>query len=176
VLGLLRLANHSISGSTSARRWNSAAVSSRLVGAISAGSCSLMTAAGRCFTRNDQFRIWTEKEIAESQTPPIGDPPLHQMARPIVQHVAALTEGSRIFQTIVGGIVGSLSRCAIASTTRSSGTELPPQGRACGQDVHGDPARSPLVRRTSARPAGRQRRMARWGGHSAGTFHRNGRG
>jgi hypothetical protein len=35
---LLRLANHSTSGGTSASRWNSAAVSNRLTGAISAGA------------------------------------------------------------------------------------------------------------------------------------------
>ena len=42
MLGLLRLANHSTSGGTSARRWNSAAVSSRLPGAIRVGSWSVM--------------------------------------------------------------------------------------------------------------------------------------
>src|ERR1700722_20889887 len=76
--------------------------------------------------------------------------PLHQMARLIVQHVAALTEGPQILQTIVGGITVQVCRARRAP----SGTELPPQGRAYGQGVHGDPARSPLVRRTSPRPAG----------------------
>ena len=33
------------------------------------------------------------------------------MVRPIVQHVAALTEGSQIFQPIVGGIAVQVRRC-----------------------------------------------------------------
>lgn len=33
------------------------------------------------------------------------------MVRPIVQHVAALTEGPQIFQTIVGGIAVQVRRC-----------------------------------------------------------------
>jgi hypothetical protein len=46
-----------------------------------------------------------------------------------------------------------------------SGTELTPQGRT------GDPAKSPLVRRTGARPAG-SGGCARWVGESAETFLR----
>ena len=41
----------------------------------------------------------------------VGDPALHQMVRPIVQHVAALTEGPQIFQPIVGGIAVQVRRC-----------------------------------------------------------------
>ena len=44
-------------------------------------------------------------------TPPVGDPALHQMVRPIVQHVAALTERAQIFQPIVGGIAVQVRRC-----------------------------------------------------------------
>ena len=33
------------------------------------------------------------------------------MVRPIVQHVAALTEGPQIFQPIVGGIAVQVRRC-----------------------------------------------------------------
>ena len=60
---------------------------------------------------SDQCRIRTEEEITECQTPPVGDPALHQMVRPIVQHVAALTEGPQIFQPIVGGIAVQVRRC-----------------------------------------------------------------
>jgi hypothetical protein len=59
----------------------------------------------------DQCRIRTEEEITERQTPPVGDPSLHQMVRPIVQHVAALTEGSQIFQPVVGGVAVQVRRC-----------------------------------------------------------------
>ena len=48
-----------------------------------------------------QCRIRTEEEITECQTPPVGDPALHQMVRPIVQHVAALTEGPQIFSRLL---------------------------------------------------------------------------
>jgi hypothetical protein len=58
----------------------------------------------------DQCRIRTEEEITECQTPPVGDPALHQMVRPIVQHVAALTEGLQISQPIVGGIAVQVRR------------------------------------------------------------------
>jgi hypothetical protein len=54
--------------------------------------------------------IWTEEEIAECQTPPVGDPALHQMVRPIVQHVAALTKGPQIFQSIVARITVQVRR------------------------------------------------------------------
>jgi hypothetical protein len=40
-----------------------------------------------------------------------GDPALHQMVRPVVQHVAALTEGPQILQPIVGGIAVQVRRC-----------------------------------------------------------------
>ena len=49
--------------------------------------------------------------MPDAATPPVGDPALHQMVRPIVQHVAALTEGPQIFQPIVGGITVEVRRC-----------------------------------------------------------------
>ena len=119
----------------------------------------------------DQCRIWTEEKVAECQTPPIGNPALRQMVRPIVQHVAA-RQGQADFSADCWW-----DRCQNAplqARRASSGTELPPQGRANGQDVHGDRARSPFVRRTSARPAGSG--GGRDGvGHSAGTFLRRAR-
>jgi hypothetical protein len=52
----------------------------------------------------DQGRVWTEEEIADCRAPAVSDPALCQMVRPIVQHVAALTERTQILQSIVGRI------------------------------------------------------------------------
>src|SRR5689334_4767110 len=48
-------------------------------------------------------------------------------------------------------LVGSLSRCAARARPLSSGTELPPRGRASGPCGRDGPARSQLVHRTTAR-------------------------
>jgi hypothetical protein len=45
-----------------------------------------------------QCGIWAEEEVADRETP------LSQMAGPVVQHVAPLTEGTQIVQSIVGRI------------------------------------------------------------------------
>jgi hypothetical protein len=63
---------------------------------------------GQC---EDQCWIRTEEKIADGQTPPVGDPSLHQMVRPVVQNVAALTERPHIPQPVVGGIAVEVRRC-----------------------------------------------------------------
>jgi hypothetical protein len=40
--------------------------------------------------------VRTEEEIADCRAPSVSDPALRQMVRPIVQHVAALTERAQI--------------------------------------------------------------------------------
>jgi hypothetical protein len=47
--------------------------------------------------RRDHCRvIRAEEEVAEGQSPAVSDPALRQMVRPIVQHMAALTERAQI--------------------------------------------------------------------------------
>jgi hypothetical protein len=59
----------------------------------------------------DQCRIGTEEKIAGCQPPPVSDPALRQMVRPIVQHVAALTERAQILHPIVGRVAIQVRRC-----------------------------------------------------------------
>ena len=66
VLGLLRLANHSTSGGTSARQWNSAAVSSRSPGAMRVGSGSVM-ASGRSWGSTPVFLLFLIKSVIKSK-------------------------------------------------------------------------------------------------------------
>ena len=47
---------------------------------------------------------------APISTPPIGDPTLCQMVRPVMQHMAALTERAQIVQSIVGRIAVHVCR------------------------------------------------------------------
>ena len=54
--------------------------------------------------RRHQRGVWAEEEITDSQAPPVSDPALHKMTLPVVQHVAALTEGAQIIQAIVGRV------------------------------------------------------------------------
>ena len=54
--------------------------------------------------RRYQRGVWAEEEITDSQAPPVSDPALHKMTLPVVQHVAALTEGAQIIQPIVGRV------------------------------------------------------------------------
>ena len=46
--------------------------------------------------RGDQCRVRAEEEIADCRAPAVSDPALRQMVRPIVQHVAALTERTQV--------------------------------------------------------------------------------
>ena len=73
------------------------------------------SAAGQC-------RIPTEEKIAGCQTPPVSDPALRQVMRPIMRHAAALTERQEVFPSVVG-------RTAVEMRPgeHSSETELPPQ-------------------------------------------------
>jgi hypothetical protein len=41
--------------------------------------------------------VRAEEEIADRQAPTVSDPALRQMVRPIVQHMATLTERAQIF-------------------------------------------------------------------------------
>jgi hypothetical protein len=50
-------------------------------------------------------------KIAGCQPPAVSDPALHQMVRPIVLHVAALTERARILHPIVGRVAIQVRRC-----------------------------------------------------------------
>ena len=56
-------------------------------------------------------RIRTKEEIADCRAPAVSDPALCQMVRPIVQHVAALTERAQILWPIVGRIAVEVRRC-----------------------------------------------------------------
>jgi hypothetical protein len=60
---------------------------------------------------SDQRRVWAEEKIAVCQTPPVGDPALRQVMRPIVQHVAALAEGAEVLQPVVGRIAVQVRGC-----------------------------------------------------------------
>ena len=46
--------------------------------------------------RGDQGWVRTEEEIPDCRAPAIRDPALLQMVRPIMQHVAALTERAQV--------------------------------------------------------------------------------
>jgi hypothetical protein len=46
--------------------------------------------------RPPSCRVRTEEEIADCRAPAVSNPALRQMMRPIVQHVAALTERAQI--------------------------------------------------------------------------------
>ena len=54
----------------------------------------------RC-QRDDQCRIRSEEKIADGHTPPVSDPALREVVRPVVQHVAALTKRAQIRQPVV---------------------------------------------------------------------------
>jgi hypothetical protein len=47
----------------------------------------------------------------DRQPPPVSEPALRQMVRPIMQHVAALTERAQILHSIVGRIAIQVRRC-----------------------------------------------------------------
>jgi hypothetical protein len=106
-----------------------------------------------------QCRIRTEEKIAGCQPPPVSDPALRQMVRPIVQHVAALTERAQILHPIVGRVAIQVRRCEHdARHPRPSRLhKIRPSGRA--------PSAVPPDRCFSSnqRPSGTQRRKARCG-------------
>ena len=58
----------------------------------------------------DQRRIWSEEKIANGHTPPVSDPALRQVVRPVVQHVAALTERTEVLQQVVGRVAIKMRR------------------------------------------------------------------
>ena len=43
-----------------------------------------------------ECRVRTQEQIADCRAPTVSDPALRQMVRPILQHVAALTERAQI--------------------------------------------------------------------------------
>ena len=45
---------------------------------------------------DDLCRVRAEEEIADRRAPAVSDPALRQMLRPVVQHVAALTERTQV--------------------------------------------------------------------------------
>jgi hypothetical protein len=61
----------------------------------------------RCGEQDD---IRSQEEIAEGLAPAVGDPALRQMLWPVMQHVAALTEGAQVGQPVVGRIAVEM-RC-----------------------------------------------------------------
>ena len=58
----------------------------------------------------EQDDIWSQEEIAEGLAPAVGDPALRQMLWPVMQHVAALTEGAQVGQPVVGRIAVEMRR------------------------------------------------------------------
>ena len=61
--------------------------------------------------RCHQCWIRTEEKIAGCQPPPVSDPALCQMVRPIVQHVTALAERAQILHPIVSRVAVQVGRC-----------------------------------------------------------------
>lgn len=59
--------------------------------------------------------VEAKEKVANGVVQPAGDPALHQVVQPVMQHMATLTEGAQVRSRL---LVGSLSKCAAASTTR----------------------------------------------------------
>ena len=83
------------------------------------GQLSMSTAGA---TEPDQSQIGPKEKITDRKTPPVSDPTLCQMVRPIVQHVATLAEGAEVPQSVVG-------RVAIEMRGREHDARLPKPGR-----------------------------------------------
>ena len=60
--------------------------------------------------RGDQCRIRTKEQIADGHTPSVSNPALRQVVRPVVQHVAALTERAEVLQPVVGRVAVKMRR------------------------------------------------------------------
>jgi len=73
-------------------------------------------------TELDQGQIRPEEKVADRETPPVGDPTLCQVMRPIVQHVAALAERTEVPQPVVG-------RVTVQVRGREHDARLPIPGR-----------------------------------------------
>ena len=86
-----RIGSHSLGHSP---LWTSCALNSR----DATDLCSPRPEDRRPFRcqRGDQGRVRAEEEIADCRAPAVSDPALRQMVRPIVQHVAALTERAQV--------------------------------------------------------------------------------
>lgn len=109
-------------------------------------------------TELDQGQIRPEEKVADRETPPVGDPTLCQVMRPIVQHVAALAERTEVPQPVVG-------RVAVQVRGREHDARLPIPGRldeirppGCSPTAIA-PRGCPLVEPASVRQAADQSEM-----------------
>jgi len=77
-------------------------------------------------------RVKTEEQITESTPLQIGNPPLRQMMRPVVNQMAALAETSQVLQAIIAGIVIEMgsgqNNAGLAPVSRF--LDIRPAGRA----------------------------------------------
>jgi hypothetical protein len=55
------------------------------------------------WTQPETNRIGAEEQIAEGAAQKIGDPPLCQVVRPIMDHVAALAQALEVAQPVIAG-------------------------------------------------------------------------
>ena len=68
------------------------------------GSCCCLQQLCTVFDAGEGAFIGSEEQVGQGVAASIGDPALRQMMRPIVQHVAALTEGPQVGEPVVGRI------------------------------------------------------------------------
>jgi hypothetical protein len=64
--------------------------------------CSAVTLATA--KRGNQACIRPEEKVADREPPPVSDPPLCQVMRPVVEHVTALAEGAEVPQPVIGRV------------------------------------------------------------------------
>jgi len=59
---------------------------------------------------DDQCRIRAEEKVTDGHTPPVSNPTLRQVVRPVMQHMAALAEGAQVLHPIVGRVAVNMRR------------------------------------------------------------------
>ena len=54
--------------------------------------------------------ILAEEQVTNCPTPPVGEPALRQVERPVMQHVAPLAQAPQVGEPVIGGIVVEMRR------------------------------------------------------------------
>ena len=54
--------------------------------------------------------VWAEEQVTDGVAASVGDPPLGEVMRPVVDHVAALAEAFQVAQPVVGRVVVKVRR------------------------------------------------------------------
>jgi hypothetical protein len=59
---------------------------------------------------DDQCWIRAEEKVPDGHTPPVGNPTLRRVVRPVMRHVAALAEGAQVLHPVVGRVAIEMRR------------------------------------------------------------------